>query len=113
MQRWWQTAALILVAAAFSACGTTIGDPCTVPDDCGGQICLNQKGTPGGYCSKTCSVTDPDSCPSGSVCIPDGAGDTLPACFLECGSHSDCRPGYQCNRVADSLATVCIGPEGL
>ena len=113
MWRLRQTTLALIVLGVTSGCGSTIGDPCTVTDECGEQLCLNQKGTPGGYCSKACTLTEEDSCPSGSLCVQDGAGSGIHACFLECGSASDCRRGYRCERVRDQQGTVCIGPEGL
>ncbi|MBX5484764.1 MAG: hypothetical protein IRZ16_23315 [Myxococcaceae bacterium] len=103
----------VLGAVALAACGTTVGDPCTTPDDCGDAVCLNNAYTPGGYCSRQCSRGVADSCPAGSQCIRDGLAHDLDGCFRECNNDSDCRTGYVCRRVKDQQFTVCIGPEGI
>ena len=107
------TSTLSLGLLLLAACGTTIGDPCTTNEQCGGQICINQSYTPGGYCSRQCTLADPRTCPSGSVCIRDGQARDNPACFHVCRAQPDCRTGYVCKAVKDSLDAVCVGPTGL
>src|SRR5689334_14518554 len=77
-----------------SACGPTMGDPCTSPKDCANQLCLNRTQLPGGYCSKSCTVTETNSCPAGSTCYANGADTNVPSCFLTCTKNEDCRTGY-------------------
>ncbi|MBI3185515.1 MAG: hypothetical protein HYZ28_25535 [Myxococcales bacterium] len=99
--------------AAFSACGPTIGDPCTTAAECGNQVCVNQDYTPGGYCSRQCTLADERSCPSGSTCVKDGLAKDNPACFRLCRSQADCRLGYVCKSVKDNPQPVCVGPSGI
>lgn len=106
-----QLVAFAAAVIALTACGTTVGDPCTTPSDCADKLCINRGETPGGYCSQQCIVGDDTSCPSGTRCIPEGAGRDVPACYLECGSDRDCRTGYVCRRIKDQAFTVCVGPE--
>lgn len=97
----------------LAGCGATVGDPCTTVDDCGDGLCLNRDYTPGGYCSKQCDLTDRDSCPAGTRCVEHGAARDLHACFLECGSDTECRSGYTCQRLRnEDPFRVCIGQEG-
>ncbi len=102
-----------LALLVLAACGPSVGDPCTTPSDCGGQVCINQEWTPGGYCSRQCTVADERSCPGGSLCVPDGMGRDFAACFRICRTDADCRTGYVCRVVKDRAQPVCIGPQGL
>lgn len=106
-------AAGLAVMCALVGCGTTVGDPCTTPKECGEGVCINRSYTPGGYCTRQCVVGDAQSCPAGSKCISEGISGELDGCFLECSESSDCRSGYVCERVRDSQFTVCVGPEGI
>jgi serine protease len=109
-------AALFAAALSLFGCGYTVGDSCTTSSECGNQLCLNQENTPGGYCSLLC----PDNkCPNGSSCIPSSAAPTTgegfrqSACFHNCRTSNDCRPGYQCALSSTgSSQSVCIGPFG-
>ncbi len=103
---------LVLVGCGLllGACGPTIGDPCTTPSDCLGRSCLNGNGWPGGYCSTTCTLGDPNSCPTGSVCIREGINNDTHGCYRQCNSTRDCRSGYRCENVRGSDSTVCVGP---
>ncbi|MDZ4696085.1 MAG: hypothetical protein SGI86_13130 [Deltaproteobacteria bacterium] len=59
---------LSLVALATAACGTKIGDGCTVNIDCsinGDRVCDTAQ--PGGYC--TVDACDENSCPDDGVCV--------------------------------------------
>lgn len=100
------------LALLLVGCGATVGDPCTTPSDCGGQNCINQEWTPGGYCSQQCNLADERSCPGGTLCIPDGLAKDVPACFRTCRNQNDCRPGYVCKSVKDR-PPVCVGPTGI
>ncbi|MHB8872659.1 MAG: hypothetical protein ACYC8T_03135 [Myxococcaceae bacterium] len=104
---------LTLAFAALAACGPTVGDPCTVPADCGGQVCITRDYAPGGYCTRACTTTDPNSCPGGTVCLADGVAKDTPGCFKVCTSQAQCRPGYVCKVERDSVQSLCIGPNGL
>ncbi|MFZ5471930.1 MAG: hypothetical protein ACOZIN_21075, partial [Myxococcota bacterium] len=76
----------------LAGCGSTIGDPCTTPTDCGGQICLNRGDlTPGGYCTQQCTPADARTCPAGAVCVRDGQANNNDACYRLCRTQSDCR----------------------
>ena len=100
--------ALILLFT-LSACGATVGDPCTTPSDCGGQTCINADFAPGGYCSRQCVLNDDRSCPGGSICVKDGQAKDVHACFRTCLTQNDCRSGYQCRGFRDSTQNVCVG----
>jgi hypothetical protein len=100
-----------LVLLALAACGPTVGDPCTTPADCLDQACFNGAAFPGGYCStKTCTVGDDTSCPSGSVCVSNGPN---AACYRTCKTMNDCRGNYVCESQNGSSHPICIGPKGL
>jgi hypothetical protein len=104
----------LLLSLAVSACGPTIGDPCTTAQDCLGRTCLNGGGVPGGYCSSMCKVGDMGAqCPTGTVCIRDGIANGNDGCYRQCNSTRDCRTGYRCESARGSDATVCVGPNGL
>jgi hypothetical protein len=96
--------------SSLLACGPIIGDACTVAADCGGQLCINKPYTPGGYCSKQCTVGDEGSCPAGSSCVRDGNGSNSPACFHNCSAAQDCRAGYACLSTSKSPRPICVGP---
>lgn len=87
------------------------GGSCTTNAGCTGGVCAQSQDFPGGYCTQGCSLTDPSSCPAGSVCINDASG--VPAnsgitsvCYQTCTSNAGClRPGYQCLEKANHM--VC------
>src|SRR4051794_465185 len=94
----------IVLAAAMTAlwgCGATVGDPCTTASDCGDKLCLNETFTPGGYCTQQCEAVDPESCPSGTVCVRSAVSDALSGCFRRCDGDDDCRAGYSCQSGAE------------
>jgi len=94
----------------LSACGPTIGDPCTTGQDCGPGVCVNRDFAPGGYCSKNCA----SGCPAGTICVANVLGDGNSGCMRACKqATTDCRPGYLCAVVGHSATAVCIGPAGL
>ncbi|MCA2978034.1 MAG: hypothetical protein INH41_18030 [Myxococcaceae bacterium] len=103
---------LAFAFAALSACGPTIGDPCTTERDCGAGACLNRDFTPGGYCSLDCRG-GASPCPAGSICVEDAIGRGTWGCLRSCRAATDCRPGYVCRTEKDSSAPVCVGPEGV
>lgn len=102
----------LLLLFAVIACGPTVGDPCTLPKDCLGKLCLSV-GLPDGYCSTSCVIENPNACPAGSLCIADGASVGTNACFRLCATERDCRAGYLCQQARGSQAAVCVGPGGL
>src|SRR5438132_12179670 len=83
-----------LLFAVITACGPTVGDPCTTAQDCLGRTCLNGGSMPGGYCTLSCLLEDPNSCPAGTLCIRDGIAKDVNGCFRVCAATRDCRPGY-------------------
>lgn len=94
-----------LALCALWACGgSSIGQPCTVNDDCdNGQTCFTS--APGGYCSKGCSIEGSNAdCPGGSVCAQNAE---LLLCSNTCQSQGDCRADYECNGVTGSDAKAC------
>jgi|CXWL01.1.fsa_nt_gi hypothetical protein len=103
----------VLTLVCLAACGPTVGDACTTAQECGGRLCLNAEGEPGGYCSQTCKLDDGRSCPSGSLCVRDGLAKDAPACFRICASAADCRTGYVCRVEKESSSAICIGPAGI
>ncbi|MBK7858191.1 MAG: hypothetical protein IPJ65_06120 [Archangiaceae bacterium] len=102
----------LLLLLCSMACGPTVGDPCTTDRDCLGRTCLND-GLPGGYCTLSCSMSDPNTCPAGSVCIRDAIRNGVNGCFRSCASTRDCRSGYSCEKVRGSSSTVCVTPGGV
>ncbi len=106
-----KTFTLIAWAMAIGGwgCGATVGDPCTTASDCSNQVCINTEYAPGGYCSKACAVDGDDPCPTGSVCVRNGVGPGLSACFRTCDSADNCRGGYSCRLMEGSARAVCIG----
>lgn len=106
---WMAVGVLALMAAG---CGSAVSDPCTTQEDCGGQICLNERWTPGGYCSQPCTLGNADSCPGGTACVRDIISRDQAACLRTCVSATDCREGYRCDRANDSSSPVCIAGDG-
>lgn len=94
----------------LSACGPTIGDPCTTAQECGAGVCVNRDFAPGGYCSKGCAAGA--GCPAGTLCVANVLNGGW-GCMRTCTQAPDCRPGYVCAVVGHSAASVCIGPAGL
>lgn len=94
---------LACLALTLIGCAPKIGDKCHTSGDCslGGQrICDTAQ--PGGYC--TVQGCDPDSCPSGAVCVewrydPPRTAETW--CMRACKSDSGCRSGYRCVATTD------------
>ena len=82
------TTVVLLVA---SACGPTVGDPCTTEAECLGKACINGGSTPGGYCSVVCTMDGSTACPTGSVCISNALGNGVHGCMRVCNSSRDCR----------------------
>lgn len=104
---------LILGLVGLVGCGPTIGDPCTTNTDCGpGVLCINKDYSPGGYCTISCKLQEPnDTCPTGSTCVKDGLGRNTAACFRMCNRQTDCRNGYACRPVNGSV-NICVGAAG-
>ncbi len=106
---------LALVACGSSGSGGAgVGQPgsgCATSANCAGGVCATSQDFPGGYCTQGCSLTDPNSCPAGSVCIDDASGvppdsGIAAVCYQSCNSNADCtRPGYQCLEKANHM--VC------
>lgn len=82
-----------------------VGEPCTAPTECAGNLCLKEAdGWTGGYCSQgdcdpfssaSCEAFGPDA-----VCgVLDVFGAMRVVCLDGCSSSDDCRPGYQCQWV--------------
>jgi hypothetical protein len=103
---------LALAAALLNACGATVGDACTTAADCASQLCINKDWTPGGYCSKSCTVGDDGTCPNGSTCVSNGNGASSPACFRVCTTTNDCRSGYACLQSRTNPKLICVAPTG-
>lgn len=93
-------------------CGNSIGGPCTVPTECPNQICINAKAyTPGGYCSKQCTVGQDSTCPAGSTCVADAISGGIAGCFKSCTGDKDCRTGYSCTpHFNNSANSICVAP---
>lgn len=103
---------LIVAALSLSGCGsgTPAGGNCTGGTACAGGVCLQSGDFPNGYCTQGCQLSNPSSCPSGSVCIDDSSGTAPDAgitsvCYQSCTSNGDCRAGYACLEKAGHL--VC------
>ena len=104
--------AIAVLALLGCACGPTIGDPCTTAADCNNAVCVSTKDwAPGGYCTSTCKTDDPNSCPSGTICVRDALGRNAPGCFRLCDKQSECRNGYTC-RSENSSPNICVGAIG-
>ncbi len=102
----------VLFATAMTGCGPSVGDPCTIANECGNGVCLNQGFAPGGYCSKPCTPGEAYSCPAGTECVKDGLGKNEHRCFRTCQQTAECRPGYAC-RSSKGSGPICVGPGGL
>lgn len=93
-----------------------LGEPCASGEDCPSGRCLAEAsdGWPAGTCSYPgCRLTGTGpgaTCPSGGVCVDDGAGDPeLGVCVDGCTvGGSDCRPGYACLPSAPTGPTACL-----
>lgn len=108
-----------LVCLQLAACGSgassssgtsSVGGSCSSGPTCTGGLCASSQDFPGGYCTQGCSLSDPSSCPTGSVCIDDASGVPQDAgvssiCYQTCQSSSDCRSGYACLEKANHM--VC------
>ncbi len=99
-----------------------LGDPCTSPADCEGDICIVDLLFPGfddGYCSQTgCDAADPDACAPDGVCLDFGSSSFPTLCVKTCTSDTDCRTGYACvgmcipdDFVSDPGATDVLDPS--
>jgi hypothetical protein len=103
--------ALALTILCFVAgCGPVIGDACTVNTECGAGVCLNHSFAPGGLCSVVCKVGSANTCPSGSICVAGTVDGDTAGCLHSCARDADCRSGYVCREVHDSITKVCVGP---
>jgi hypothetical protein len=109
---------LFCVFAAFEvSCGSSdgggapAGGTCSANSACSGGICAVSQDFPSGYCTQGCQLSNPSSCPSGSVCIDDVSGVPADAgvtaiCYQGCQTTADCgRPGFACLEKANRL--VC------
>ena len=109
---------VFLASLALPACGSggsggaaQTGGGCTTNADCATGLCVKSQDFPGGYCSQGCTLNDPASCPTGSVCIDDASGVPADAgisavCYQACNSNADCaRAGYACLEKASHM--VC------
>jgi hypothetical protein len=107
-------ACLLLLAVTAAACGPTVGDQCTTANDCLGQICWQGAAFPGGYCSQSCTVGDPTSCPSGTECVNNGPNaNPKAACYRTCTMATECRASYVCRTQNGSAQAICVGPAGI
>jgi hypothetical protein len=97
-----------VLAVLAMACGPTIGDPCTSANDCLNRTCITGSSWPGGYCSQSCALDNVNSCPQGSVCVPNGISAGLHGCYHACTALKDCRATYTCRKVMGSDQTVCV-----
>lgn len=104
---------LVLAACSdstSSSAGTT-GSTCTNSANCGGGLCAKSNDFPNGYCTQGCTLGDPTTCPSGSVCIDDASGVPADAgvkavCYQACQTDTNCTiPGFKCLEKASKL--VC------
>ncbi len=109
------SSALLLLVVACSSGGSTtsatsVGAGCASGGTCAGGLCAQSQDFPGGYCTQACSLSDPTSCPAGSVCIDDASGVPQDAgvtaiCYQTCQTNADCRSGYACLEKANHM--VC------
>lgn len=107
-------AALVVACSGTSSgvsSGTANGGACTSEQTCAGGICVQSQDFPGGYCTRGCTLSDPSTCPGGSVCIDDVSGVPADAgvsaiCYQTCQVDADCgRAGYRCLEKANHM--VC------
>ncbi len=78
-----------------------VGDACDKDSECPCGFCLEEdKGFPGGYCTKGCSH---GGCPSGTTCVKWYQGGTKKrlTCAAKCllSAQDPCRSGYECRDV--------------
>ena len=98
-------------SSSSSSSGTTTGGACTGNASCNGGVCVVSPDFPSGYCTQGCQLTNPSSCPNGSVCIDDSSGVPADAgitavCYQSCTLSAGCtRAGYACLEKASHL--VC------
>ncbi len=106
----WNVLGAVLLGLGLVGCGSTVGDACTTDVDCGDKgLCINDRYTPGGYCSQSCVPGRDETCPSGSTCVSRGAASDVSACFRKCAKDSDCRSGYKCSgNFRDNPNTICV-----
>lgn len=96
---------------AGGAGATPTGGGCGAASTCSGGICATSGDFPSGYCTQGCSLGDPSTCPTGSVCIDDASGAPADAgvkalCYQSCTGSADCsRAGYKCLEKASHM--VC------
>jgi hypothetical protein len=110
----WNVLGAVVLGLGLVGCGVTVGSSCTSDDECGDMgFCINQKNTPGGYCSQPCVPFKDDTCPSGSTCVEQGASEHVSACFFKCTTNSDCRSSnYQCiSNFRGNPFSVCAVPD--
>ena len=91
---------------------TTIAGTCQSGEYCELSTCRDGLSWPGGYCSKTCSATNP-ACPTGSTCIDIGSQSAIYRCLKNCTTHQDCRmpgTGYVCTPTRAGQS-VCLGGQ--
>ncbi len=103
----------VVLAVLSTGCGPTIGDPCTTNAECGPAVlCLNKDFSPGGYCTISCKLAEPNTtCPTGSTCVKDALDKGTAACFRLCNRQADCRNGYAC-RTVNGSQSICVGAVG-
>ncbi len=97
-------------SSSSSSNATQAGGSCSDSSQCAGGICVHSQDFPNGYCTQGCSLSDPSSCPAGSVCIDDASGVPQDAgvsavCYQTCQTNADCRSGYACLEKANHM--VC------
>ena len=102
-----------VLASLLTGCGPTIGDACTTNSECGPSVlCVNKDYAPGGYCTVSCAILDPNNaCPTGSTCVRDALSKNTHACFRVCNRSTDCRNGYACRSVNGSV-NICVAAVG-
>jgi hypothetical protein len=82
------------------------GGPCSTNLDCESGFCgMVGKFTPGNYCTKQCTTTNPN-CPAGTTCGVVLQGEDF--CLVNCGAQTDCRPGYACQPTQTSCNLACL-----
>jgi hypothetical protein len=104
--------------------GRNTGEPCTTAAECTGPgaICMTELSIttplpmtipfPGGYCSSTCSASDPDSCGPGAWCLDASAYGGPTGCVKSCADSSECREsdGYTCSNFMIFPQNFCAPP---